>query len=155
MEQILDEHPHVRGVFAASLSSTRAARDVMSRRGLSGKVLLVGCDQDRDVEELLRDGEVDAIVAQDAFQIGYRAALELIDMDQGRGVPAQTLIEPHLFTRADIDSGAGQYVLVNYTGWFLNYAPSAAHTDPCRGRRCRCNRFCVCASPFSREWPAV
>ena len=117
MEQMLREHPMLRAVFAGSLSATRAAHNVLARQRGPRRILIVGCDQDRDVEELVRNGEIDAIVAQNSYEIGYRSAQMLAAMDQGRRVPEQTLLAPHLFSRDTIDSSEAHRILVNYTGW--------------------------------------
>jgi ribose transport system substrate-binding protein len=117
IEQALDQHPDLNAILASNVTSTRAAQIVLARQHLTGKVLLVGFDQDRDIEDMVRHGEVDAIVAQDSDQIGYLAGRAIIDMNAGRPVAPRTLIEPHLFTRTNIDSTEAQRILVTYSGW--------------------------------------
>jgi ribose transport system substrate-binding protein len=132
-EHTLANHPEINAIFSVSLNSTRASAAVLMRRHLKDKILLVGCNQDRDIEDLVRQHEVDALIAQDVFKIGYLSALAIVDMNAGRSVPAHTEVEPHLFNAANIDSTEAQHVLVTYSGWdtFLcTTCTTNLHTSP-------------------------
>lgn len=117
IEQVLDRNPDLNAILACGVSSTRAAHAILARRNQVHEIVLVGFDQDRDLENLVRRGELNAIVAQDTYRIGYLSGRTLVDMRDGKSVAERTLVAPWLFTKNNIDSPDAQRILVTYSGW--------------------------------------
>ena len=108
--------PSMLAVFTPSLSATRAVYATLQQQGLLGRIQVVGCDQDEDMYPLLRRGEIAGLVAQNAFQIGYRATEMLIG--HRRGAAMQHLaIAPLLVRQDNLDEAATKQFLRPYTGF--------------------------------------
>jgi ribose transport system substrate-binding protein len=55
----------------------------LKSRGMAGKVKYVAFDASDDLVQDLKDGTIDALVAQDPFRMGYQAVKTLVDKLNG------------------------------------------------------------------------
>jgi ribose transport system substrate-binding protein len=101
-ENLLTAHPDVDGVFASAESSSVGAALALKARGLSGRVPLVAFDASPDLIQDLRDGTIDALVAQDPFKIGYEAVKALANDLSGQKPPKRIDLSAHVITRRDL-----------------------------------------------------
>jgi ABC-type sugar transport system substrate-binding protein len=90
----LRAHPDIRFIFTSSdfllpsiVSAMRAA-GMYHRRGEPGHVILGGFDGDATAWQMLRDGYLDATGVQDVYFEAQAAVQALIDLREGRQVPA-------------------------------------------------------------------
>jgi len=83
------------GVFASNDPTTVGMLGALETKGLAGKVKFVGFDASQPSVRALKAGEIQALVAQDPFNMGYQAVDTLAQHLAGRQVPQR------------IDSGAG------------------------------------------------
>lgn len=102
-ENLLTAHPDVSGVFASAESSSVGAALALKARGLSGKVRLVAFDASPDLIQDLRDGTIDALVAQDPFKIGYEAVKALANNFRGQRPPKTIDLSARVITRQDLE----------------------------------------------------
>jgi ribose transport system substrate-binding protein len=101
-EDVLNSNPKLDAILAVTTDSTRGAYSALVETGRAGKVRLVGCDQDLLMP--LMTGEMDSVIAQDTYQMGYRA-IELIAAEKrGEAIPALTRIDPKVVTRDNLSS---------------------------------------------------
>lgn len=107
----------VRLIFAANLAATRAAYATLQESGLSGRIALIGCDQDPELYGAVRSGEIRGLVAENMYQIGYQSAEMLIAVREGRGILRHITLDPLLLNRHNMDDLATNRFLHPYTGF--------------------------------------
>jgi len=104
-ERVLSNHADLDGIFTPNESSS--AGMLQALRGLQrvGKVKFVGFDSSAVLIGALRAGEIDGLVLQDPFDMGYRSVLRALDALQGRP-PADKVLHTNLqvATRANMDT---------------------------------------------------
>lgn len=101
-EEVLADHPNLDAILAVTTDATRGAYSALTEMHLAGKVKLIGCDQ--DLLAPLTSGQLDSIIAEDTYEMGYRAASLLAQARQGKPVPALTKISPRLITKDNLSS---------------------------------------------------
>lgn len=72
-EQLLPDYPMLDGIFAPNESSTVGMLRALEAFGRAGKVKLVGFDSSPDLITALKAGNIDGLVIQDPFDMGYKA----------------------------------------------------------------------------------
>jgi ribose transport system substrate-binding protein len=102
-ENMLTAHPDLRGIFASSEPSSVGTAQAIKERGLSGKIRFVGFDASEGLVEDLKGGTIDALIAQDPFQMGYQTVKTLVDKLHGRTSPKQIDMHARVITRADLE----------------------------------------------------
>lgn len=75
------------GIFCPNESSTYGMLQALRRQRLAGKVRFVGFDSSPPVIEALRRGEIDGLVVQNPFRMGYLGVMTLYQHLQGQQVP--------------------------------------------------------------------
>ncbi|HLY19547.1 MAG TPA: substrate-binding domain-containing protein [Bryobacteraceae bacterium] len=102
-ENFLTARPDLDGMFASSEPSSVGAALALKSRGLAGKVKLVAFDASEDLVQDLKDGSIDALVAQDPFHMGYSAVKTLVDKLHGSDPPKVIDLGATVVTREDLD----------------------------------------------------
>ena len=101
-ENMLTAAPDLKGMFASNESSTVGAVRALQSKNRKD-VKLVGFDSSPQLLEALRKGEIDSLVVQDPFEMGYRSMLAAITKLKG-GTPEHIQnITPTLVTRESMD----------------------------------------------------
>ncbi len=75
------------GVFASNETNTRGMRLALKDAGLLGKVKFVGFDAAPDLVQALQAKELQGLVVQDPFKMGYLGVKTVVDAIQGKTVP--------------------------------------------------------------------
>ena len=70
MSALLTAHPDIKGVFAMNVVSGNGVTAAVKAAGKSGKVKLVEFDAEPNQVQALKGGTIDALIAQDPFDIG-------------------------------------------------------------------------------------
>jgi ribose transport system substrate-binding protein len=94
----------VQGVFAPNESTTFGMLLALRKAGLAKKVHLVGFDSSEKLVQGLKDGDVDALVVQDPFKIGYLAVKTMAKTLRGEGVEKHIDTGATLVNRANMES---------------------------------------------------
>jgi ribose transport system substrate-binding protein len=102
-ENILTAHPNLDGIFASTEPSSVGTALALKSRGLSGKLKFVAFDASEDMVRDLREGTIDALVAQDPFRIGYEAVRTLVDHLHGKTLPKRIDLSARVITQADLE----------------------------------------------------
>lgn len=110
-EDAIRRTPHLRAIVSLNINQTRAAYFALRDSPTREQVILLACDQDLDLVRLVRRGDIDALVAQDTFTMGYEAVEAIARQRKGERVPALRTIAPVLITREDVDQPDIQKVL--------------------------------------------
>jgi ribose transport system substrate-binding protein len=100
-EEVLEDRPHLDAILAVTSDATRGAYSALTEYHKAGIVKLVGCDQDLLLP--LTTGQMDSVIAENTYQMGYRAMEILAQERQGKPVPPLTVFEPLLVTKENIN----------------------------------------------------
>lgn len=104
-ESLLADHPDLDGIFMPNESSTEGMLQALKSRGLNGKIRLVGFDSSVVLLAALKKGDIDGLVLQDPFQMGYRAVQRALAAVDGREAERSTLhTNLRVATRANVES---------------------------------------------------
>jgi ribose transport system substrate-binding protein len=85
-EDLLTKYPDVEGIFGPNESSTFGALLALRAQGYAGKKAFVGFDSSPELNDALRKREINALVLQDPFRMGYQAVKALVDSLDGKDV---------------------------------------------------------------------
>lgn len=80
MENILTSNPDLAGVFAASEAGAVGAIQALAERHLFGKVKVVGFDNAPDEVTALKQHEIQALVVQNPYKIGYEGVATIVNI---------------------------------------------------------------------------
>lgn len=101
MEDILQAHPGLDGVFAINDPSALGALAALERAGRQDEVVIIGFDGQKEAREAIRDGAIHADPIQFPDRIGRETIQAIIRHFSGEVVPPEILIETSLYTRED------------------------------------------------------
>lgn len=110
-EDAIRRTPHLRAIVTLNINQTRGAYFALHDNPRREDVILLACDQDLDLVRLVRTGEIDAVIAQDTFTMGYEAVETIARQRKHESVPALRTIAPVLITRENVDQPEIQKVL--------------------------------------------
>ena len=99
------------GVFASNETNTRGMRLALKDAGLLKKVQFVGFDAAPDLVAALKAGEIQGIVVQNPFKMGYLGVTTLVDVIHGKTVPKSVDTGVALVTSANVNDPAMQEYL--------------------------------------------
>ncbi len=100
---MLDSHPGLNCIVTLTTVSTRAAYYALKSSKRLGAVKLIGFEQDREMLNAVSAGEIDAIVAESMYTMGFEAVKQMERKWRGQPVPERTVLAPVLLTRKNVD----------------------------------------------------
>jgi ribose transport system substrate-binding protein len=103
----LQKDPDIVGIFATNLFSAEGAATGIRQAGKQNQVKIVGFDAGPDQVKALKDGTVQALVAQQPGTIGKDGVDQAIASLKGESVTANIKTEFTILTKDNIDSSAG------------------------------------------------
>jgi ribose transport system substrate-binding protein len=83
-EDLLTAHPEIVAIFGPNESSIVGALQAVKNRNLLAKIKLVGFDSTKQLEQSLQKGEIDSLVLQNPFKMGYEGVKTIVDMKNGK-----------------------------------------------------------------------
>jgi len=104
----LQKDPDIVGIFATNLFSAEGAATGIRQAGKQNQVKIVGFDAGPDQVKALKDGTVQALVAQQPGTIGKDGVDQAIASLKGDTVTANIKTEFTILTKDNIDSADGQ-----------------------------------------------
>jgi ribose transport system substrate-binding protein len=102
-ENMLTAVPDLDGMFGSNESSSVGAVRALQSQNRKN-VKLVGFDSSPQLLEALKSGEIDALIVQDPFEMGYRSMIAAITKLKGGNPDHIQNIAPTLVTRENMDS---------------------------------------------------
>lgn len=111
VEQTLLRNSRLDAIASLTSTDSEGALTALRLMHRAGAVHLVGCDQELDLMEGIRQGEVDSIIAENSFAIGQDAEEAIAAIRHGRGVQSTILVPSLLITRDNIDRPEIQQIL--------------------------------------------
>jgi ribose transport system substrate-binding protein len=94
------------GIFCPNESTTFGMLRALQDNGWAGKVRFVGFDASDNLIQALRDGNIDALVLQDPFKMGYLGVKTLVSHIRGEAVERRIDTGISLLTRENLDQPA-------------------------------------------------
>lgn len=101
----------VQGVFAPNESTTFGMLQALKKSGVSKKVKLIGFDASDKLVAALRDGDIEGLVVQDPFNMGYLAVKTMADHLRGKKVERRIDTGARFVDRAALDDPAVKDVM--------------------------------------------
>ena len=101
MENILTANPDLDALFSTNATMGLGAYEAMKAAG--AKCIIVGFDSDSEMLGLIRDGEIDSLVAQGAYDMGRIGIESLYRHIQGEKLPRLIDVPSELVTRENVD----------------------------------------------------
>jgi ribose transport system substrate-binding protein len=93
----------VSGIFCPNESTTFGMLRALQDARLAGKIRFVGFDSSDKLAQALRDGEIDALVLQNPFNMGYLSVKTLVERIRGGKVERRIDTGATLVTRANME----------------------------------------------------
>ena len=117
VNQVLLSHPHVGAIFALDPHGAMGAYYALNTRSLTNRIKIVGVHQTAEVIDAIRLHQIDSIIADDTYQMGYRA-VEALAQSEAKSLGVLKLT-PMLITARNVDSTAARPFITN--GWRSDY----------------------------------
>jgi ribose transport system substrate-binding protein len=111
VEEILRASPKLDAILTIGITTTRGTYIALKSQGRASSTRLVACDQDLDLMYYLRRGEIDSVVAQNTYSMGYEAIQSIISQNAIGRQSGVKLVKPFLVTRENIDTSEIQRLL--------------------------------------------
>jgi ribose transport system substrate-binding protein len=94
------------GIFAVNESAATGMLNALRSQGLNGKVRFVAFDSSEDLQRAVREGDVDGLVVQDPYRMGYLGVWVLVKHLEGYDVSTggtSLSTGEHLVTKENLD----------------------------------------------------
>jgi ribose transport system substrate-binding protein len=101
-ESMIDELRTMDGVFCPNEPTTEGMLKALQNAHLNGKIKFIGFDTSDPLVQALKNGDIDALVAQDPTKMGYFAVETLVEHIRGTKVPPVIDIGVRVITRENI-----------------------------------------------------
>ncbi len=100
--QAILSHPKINAIFSLDSLGTVGAYLALKSRALTDRVKVVGVQQSAELANAVRLHQIDALIAEDSYQMGYRA-VELLTENQSQ-TPKMIKLSPLLITAENVDA---------------------------------------------------
>lgn len=108
---VLAANPDLKGIFGANEPTAIGMGRALVQAGKAGKVVAIGFDGNTDLQGFVKDGTIEAIAVQSAFEMGNLGVKTVAELVQGKKVPAFRDTGVLMVTKKNIDSPAAKNVL--------------------------------------------
>jgi len=119
-EDVLTANPDLTAIFASNESSTVGALRALKSQKKVKTIPLVGFDSSPELLDALRKGEIEALVVQDPFSIGYQAVSAAIQALMGDQPPKRVKTALRVVTAKNIDDPELKNILAPDLDMYLN-----------------------------------
>jgi len=102
-ENLLESEPDLRAMFVTNSTMALGASEAIKARKLPEKVVLVGFDTSEESLEAVRKGEIDALIAQSPFNMGYLGVKKLVEHLDGGSVDKRIDTGTQVVTSANLE----------------------------------------------------
>ncbi|MFN7992155.1 MAG: substrate-binding domain-containing protein [Bryobacteraceae bacterium] len=102
-ENFLTAYPDLAGIFASAEPGAVGCTLALKSRGMSGKIKYVAFDAGEDLVQGLKDGTINALVAQDPFRMGFESVKILRDKLNGISPPKVIDLHATVITKDDLE----------------------------------------------------
>ncbi|HPZ01043.1 MAG TPA: substrate-binding domain-containing protein, partial [Clostridiales bacterium] len=113
-EALLTEHPEINVLVGLNEWSTLGVGRAIQNLGLKDRVCGVGFDSNVDCVSMLENGDLDTLIVQNPFSIGYTAIENAAKLLEGEKVKEDIEIATYRVDRSNMFSPDIQKILVNF-----------------------------------------
>lgn len=110
-QNILNRFSEIDGIWTPNESSTQGMLRALETSGRAGEIEFVGFDVNETLLAALRAGDIDGVVVQDPFSMGYEGVKAAAAVIRGESVPEQVDTRSVLVTPDNIDDSEIQELL--------------------------------------------
>jgi ribose transport system substrate-binding protein len=118
-EKLLLENPRLQGVFCSNETTSAGMLFALRASGKAGKIQFVGFDGSPELLAGVRRGEIQGLVVQDPFKMGFQGVSAAIQIIRGNHLPKRINTRLGLVTKGNVDSPAIQEILQPDTAKWL------------------------------------
>ncbi len=104
MENILQANPEIDGIYAANDEMALGALEAIEAAGRLDEITLIGCDAIDPSLEKIREGKLEATIAEPPFFLGKNAVFTALDVLAGTEVEADVILDSNLVTAENVDT---------------------------------------------------
>lgn len=108
---VLAAHPDLKGIFGANEPTAIGMGRALVQAGKAGKVVAIGFDGNADLQGFVKDGTIEAIAVQSAYEMGNLGVKTVVELLEGKKVPAFRDTGVLMVNKKNIDSPAAKNVL--------------------------------------------
>lgn len=108
---VLAANPDLKGIFGANEPTAIGMGRALVQSGKAGKVVAIGFDGNADLQGFIKDGTLEAIAVQSAYQMGSLGVKTAIEVSQGKKVPKFLDTGVVMVTKSNIDKPEAKNVL--------------------------------------------
>ncbi|HEX3140512.1 MAG TPA: ABC transporter substrate-binding protein, partial [Rhizobacter sp.] len=108
---VLAANGDLKGIFGANEPTAIGMGRALVQTGKAGKVVAIGFDGNADLQGFIKDGTLEAIAVQSAYQMGNLGVKTAIEVSQGKKVPKFLDTGVVMVTKANIDKPEAKNVL--------------------------------------------
>jgi ribose transport system substrate-binding protein len=108
---VLTAHPDLKGLFGANEPTAIGMGRAIVQAGKAGKVVAIGFDGNADLQAFIKDGTLEAIAVQSAYEMGNLGVKTAVEVIQGKQVPKFRDTGVLMVTKANLTSQAAKNVL--------------------------------------------
>ncbi|MBC8183207.1 substrate-binding domain-containing protein [candidate division KSB1 bacterium] len=111
VEDILTAHPDLKGIFAANESGTIGTIQALKTKNKIGKVKVIGFDAAPNEIKALKAGEIDGLIVQDPFKMGYEGVKAAIKSMQNEPIPKRIDTGVYVVTKDNLSQPEIQQII--------------------------------------------
>jgi ribose transport system substrate-binding protein len=108
---VLAANPDLKGLFGANEPTAIGMGRAITQAGKSGKVAAIGFDGNGDLQGFVKDGTIEAIAVQSAYEMGHLGVKTAVEAAEGKKVPSFRDTGVLMVTKKNIDTPAAKNVL--------------------------------------------
>jgi ribose transport system substrate-binding protein len=108
---VLAANPDLKGLFGANEPTAIGMGRALVQAGKAGKVVAIGFDGNADLQAFVKDGTIEAIAVQSAYQMGSLGVKTAVEVAQGKKVPKFRDTGVVMVNKGNIDSPEAKNVL--------------------------------------------
>jgi len=108
---VLAANADLKGIFGANEPTAIGMGRALVQSGKAGKVVAIGFDGNGDLQGFVKDGTIEAIAVQSAYQMGSLGVKTAVEVIQGHKVPKFRDTGVVMVTKKNIDSAEAKNVL--------------------------------------------
>jgi ribose transport system substrate-binding protein len=108
---VLAANPDLKGLFGANEPTAIGMGRALVQSGKVGKVVAIGFDGNADLQGFVKDGTIEAIAVQSAYEMGHLGVKTAVEIIEGKKVPNFRDTGVLMVTKKNIDSAEAKNVL--------------------------------------------
>jgi ribose transport system substrate-binding protein len=108
---VLAANADLKGIFGANEPTAIGMGRALVQSGKAGKVVAIGFDGNGDLQGFIKDGTLEAIAVQSAYQMGHLGVKTAVEASQGKTVPKFRDTGVVMVTKKNIESTEAKNVL--------------------------------------------